>query len=333
MVTKIFKLLLLISPIATGIRVAPEMFDMILFRLGIISLFMASLIDKSRREIPQTIKSIILGLMGLMFMNIFINTFDPRVMMQTQNLFWAILGVYIVYAYWDEKQVAKNYILFAGLINLAFFISQRLGFDPVFEIKTYLGEEGAFLGNKQRLMTYFALITPFLNIWLLIVALILGLYTKQYVIFIPIAIMLYLKTKTKKEKAGVAIVILFSLIAAREHIQQALLFRFNVAWKPALSLFFDKPLLGYGIGIRAIENLEVLGNSYFQFIFGVGILGMVWFGYIFKKLWKQILRNPAILSLALVMLIEYPLEIPRLWFTIIAIIAFFIIKEKERELS
>ena len=97
---------------------------------------------------------------------------------------------------------------------------------------------------------------------------------------------------------------------------------------PALQLFFDRPLIGYGLGVKLIPNLEVLGNSYLQFIMGVGILGAVWFGYVFRLIYKKFILNSAIISLALIMLVEYALEIPRLWILVIAIITMFLIKQK-----
>lgn len=334
MVTKIFQLLLLISPIAVGANVNPEMFDMIFFRIGIIVLFAASLLDNPKREMPKHIKWAILSLLGLCLANVFINTFAPTVMMNFQNLFLAVVGFYIVYIYWDEKQNIRKYILWAGLINLLFFICQQLKFDPVFDIQTYAGEEGAFLGNKQRMMTYFALLTPFLWTPLLMVSLLLGLYTKQIIIFIPIAVMLLMKAKSKREKISIGIITFLMLILLKDKILYALSFRFNTAWKPALQLFFDRPLLGYGLGIRPIPDLEVLGNSYLQFIMGVGILGAVWFGYIFRSIYKKIRNNTesiALISLAMVMFVEYVCEIPRLWFTIIAILTMFLIKQNKIE--
>ncbi len=330
MVTKVFQLLLLISPIAVGADINLEMFDIIFFRTGIIALFMASLIDKPQREMPQDIKWIILSLLGLCIINVFINTFSPTVLMNFQNLFLGVVGFYIVYTYFDKTQDIRPYILWAGVINLLLFIGQRIGFDPVFDKRvSYAGEEGAFLGNKQRLMTYFALITPFVYRPLLLLMLALGIFTRQYIIFIPVMLVLYATSRKVAEKLGVLILFLLTVVWLKNNLWQSLSFRFNIAWKPALQLFFDRPLIGYGLGNRIILDLEVLGNSYLQFIVGVGIAGLVWFGYVFKKFWKAIIFDVAILSLALLMFIEYVLEIPRLWYLVIGIITMFLIKQKE----
>lgn len=334
MVTKIFQFLLFLSPVCISADINMDMFDIVFFRTGIIFLFIASLIDKPRRIMSTHINKFIFGLLGLCMVNLFIHNFTPMILHTQMNLFLAIIGLYIVYQYWDEKQDMKKYILWAGLLNLLFFISQRTGFDPIWDNPVYRGEEGAFLGNKPRLMTYFALLTPFLWTPLLVISLILGLYTKQIIIFAPIAIILFIKAKSKKEKIGISIITLFAAILFKDKIYQALAFRFNMAWKPVLTEFFNRPLIGFGLGVRPIPELEVVGNSYLQFIVGVGLAGAVWFGYVFKNIYKKIINNTesiALLSLGVIMLVEYPIEISRLWYLIMAIIVMFLLKTKDTD--
>lgn len=332
MVTIIFKLLLLITPIAIWTNSSMDMFDIILFRTGIIVLFMASLVDNPKRDIPKNIIYLILGLLGLCLANVFIYTFHPVVLSNFQNIFLATLGFCIVYKYLDEKQNFKKYILWAGLINLLFFISQRIGFDPILDKRVDFLEVGALLGNKSRLLTYFAVITPFLWTPLLIISATIGIFTGQLVIFIPIIICLWTKLKNNKERIGFLVVLLLAAIVFHHKILYSLLFRFNEAWKPAMIAFFDKSLFGLGLGARVKSNIEFLGNSYLQFIVGVGILGAVWFGYAFKFLYKTLsvsTESIALASLAVIMLIEYPIEMPRLWITLIGIIVLALIKNKE----
>jgi len=326
MVTNIFKILLLLSPICFGAKVYLDMFDMIFFRTGIIVLFMASLIDKPRRELPRKIALSIFVLLTYCVIHIFIYNFAPVVMMSFMNLFMAILGFYILYRYVDINQQFKKFILFAALLNLLFFISQRLGFDPIFNIKTYLGEEGAFLGNKQRLMTYFTLIVPFLPYWLLFIPIALGLYTRQYIIFIPVFLMLLYHFKGR-HRIGLGIIFLLFCILIRQHLFGSLAFRFNIAWQPVLKVFSGRPLLGLGLGNK-VEGIEVIGSSFLQMIISLGIASIVWLYYIFKYFWREF--NIPLINLLLIMCIEYPIEIPRLWYLIIAIILFSVIK-KEKE--
>jgi len=334
MVTKVFKLLLLLSPICFGADINMDMFDYIFFRTGIILLFGASLLDYPKRIIPDYINKLIVALIGICLMNIFIHTFAPAVLMVTMNIFLAIVGFNIIYRYLDDKANLKKYILWAGLVNLVYFGLQKIGYNPIFEVMPYKGQEGAFLGNQPRLMTYFALITPFLWWPLLALSIALGIYTQQIVIFIPVIIYLFMWSGTKLGKTVVVIASLIAMFCLREKIFQALNFRFNMSYKPILPLFFDRPLIGFGLGIRAIPELEVIGNSYLQFIIGAGLLGAVWFGYFFKSIYKKIKNNIesiALVSLGAIMLIEYPLELTRLWYLIIAILTMFLIKSEVKD--
>ena len=63
---------------------------------------------------------------------------------------------------------------------------------------------------------------------------------------------------------------------------------------------------------------------------GLGVI--VWMIYAFRKikdLFDYSLPSVAFISLLLIATVEYALEIPRLWITEIAIVSFFIIKQKE----
>jgi len=249
------------------------------------------------------------------------------------NLFVGVLGMYIVYKYYDEKQPIRKYILIAGAINLIFFISQRLGFDPIFDKSiSYIGvREGGFLGNGPRLMDYFALIIPFLPLPLVCLSplLLFTLAKPQIIILAPVAIVILMRLKTQQYRVVFGVIVLLAIILLRNRILQSLAFRFNTSWNPILNLFFDCPFIGFGMGITPIAQLEVIGSSYLQFITGVGVLGVVWFGYGFKNIYKKIQNNiesMALISLAIIMTIEYPLELPKLWFTIIGIVTMVLIK-------
>jgi hypothetical protein len=306
-----------------------DMFDVIFFRTGVIALVMVSMVDKPKRQMPEYINKVVFGLLGLVIANIFIHTFSPVVLHNTLNLFLAIIGFYVVYQHYDEAKSLGKFILLAAGLNLVFFISQRMGFDPIWNKLPYKGEEGAFLGNKPRLMTYFALVTPFLHRDLLWLSIILGLWTKQYIIFIPVIVALFMGMKSLQAKRAVLLCAVIFLAIISKRIIQSLVFRFNMSYKPVLTAFFTQPLIGFGLGVRPIPELEVMGNSYLQFIVGVGLAGLVWFGYIFKAIWQKIgLRNltPAFITLALIMLVEYPIELPRLWFLIMAIIMMQLLK-------
>jgi hypothetical protein len=246
------------------------------------------------------------------------------------NLFLAIIGFYTVYVYLDIKQDLKKFILIAGGINLCFFLCQKAGFDPVFEKipQNCPKLAGAFFGNNPRIADYFALLIPFLSPILLPLSLVVLFISRQFVILIPLLVILFMKLKNNKLRVISVLILILSAIFMRRHIIRSLNTRFDI-WAPALKAFFDRPLIGYGLGMRVIPNLDALFNSYLSFIIGVGVLGLVWFGYVFKSIYKKIKNNResiAFITLALLMFLEYPVEITRLWFLIIAILISFIIK-------
>lgn len=337
MVTLIFNLLILLSPICFGANMDIGMFDIIFFRTGIVVLFMASLLDKPKREIPKNIKNMIFTLIGLCLFNIFTTTFAPVVMASTMNIFLGVIGFCITYIYYDDKKNIKNYILIAAALNLFLFILQRLTFDPVFDrgpwmnLPTGAMEDGGLMGNGPRMMTYFALALPFLSFFFIPIAVVLGIYTHQIIIFAPIVIMLFSKVKGLRAKIGFGIAVLIAMFLFKEKIIHSLTYRFDFFYKPVLTALFDRPLLGFGLGLKPIPEIEVVGSSYLQFIVGIGILGAVWFGYVFKSLYKMIKNNMesiALVSLAIIALIEYPLETTRDWYLIMGILTMFLIKSE-----
>jgi hypothetical protein len=84
-----------------------------------------------------------------------------------------------------------------------------------------------------------------------------------------------------------------------------------------------------GLGERVFPELAVVGSSYLQFIFGVGVSGAAWLWYVGRETWYKIKNNTeniALVSLAIIALIEYPVETPRLWFLIIGIVTMYLLK-------
>lgn len=331
MVTRVFHLLLFLSPIIVCADVNMDMADIIFFRTGVMVLFITSFLDKPKRQVPYYLRNIIVGLFGLCLFNMLNHSFAPIVMANTMNIFLSILGFSIVYLYYDKSKDIKKYILGAALINLIFFIGQKIGFDPVFDKYPGGNLVGAFFGNHARLTNYFTLVTPFLPVLLLPLAILFGLYVKQYVIFLPVFLILLLKSKSLLVKIGLIAVGILVLFLFKESIINSLNIRINGAWLPVLKEFFDRPLIGCGIGINPVpySKLGVILNSYLQLITGAGILALVWFGYIAKIIYEKIglkgLTFP-FLTLILMMMIEYPTEMIRLWFLVIAILIMQLLK-------
>lgn len=317
-VTKIFRALLFLSPIVVAANINMDIFDLIFFRTGVMVLFMASLLDIPKREMPSWVNKIVFFLLGLCLFNLFNFQFAQTILANTFNLFIGVLGFYLVYRYCDADIDLKKPIAWAFIINLILYTAQRFGIDPVYDHIS----EGGFMGNAARMGIYSALITPFLPFMLIIAGVVLMFFIKQYTILIPIVIGLFLKAKSKKNKVLIIIGACIAGLILKKHIISEFAIRINELWIPILDIYFDKPLLGIGFGQNHVvgPNIGVYLNSYLQFIVGVGILGLVWFIYTFKVIHKEIKLNFALLTLGLVMCIEYPIEIPRFWFLIIAIL-------------
>jgi hypothetical protein len=324
-----------------GTNIDMDMFDITFFRTSIVALFIASLFDKPRRDIPREIRFGMASLLCLVFINIFIHAFTPTGLHNSMNLFLAVSGIAIIYTHYDDTKSIKKYVLVAAAINFIFYIMQNMGFDPVWTIHPYgsketgsffgswKGQEGAFLGNEPRLITYFALVTPFLTFPFLALGAILGVITKQFVIFIPIMIMLFSRIKEKRARILLAVGIALILFLIKGHIFSSLGYRFNLAWAPALKAFFKQPLIGIGLGERVFPEIAVVGNSYLQFIIGVGVMGAAWLWYIGRETWYKLKNNNeciALISLAMIACIEYPVETPRLWILIMGIITMYLLK-------
>jgi len=332
MITKLFHIIILCSVIGEGANIDMNMFDINFFRLSAMVLFIAALFDTPKRMIPKRLKIILSSLLGLGFFSAISYAYAPTVLHNLMNMFIAVLAFSIVYVYYDEKSSISKWVLWGALINVGLFTCQQIGFDPVFDIDraaVYAGCEGGLLGNSPRLATYLALATPMIGLWFVPIVAIYGLYTNQFAVFIPVVVMLLFWPKKRWVKIAVLIALLAGMAIAHNHIAQSLIFRFNMSYRPILTLFFDKPFMGYGLGQRIIPELEVMGSSYLQLITGAGIMAVVWFWYALRTAYKRIDINAesmALITLALLMLIEYPIEIPRLWFLIIGILATFSIK-------
>jgi len=285
---------------------------------------------------PEVLNKIILGLLGLCMANLFIYTFAPAVLATSMNIFVAVLGFSIVYVYLDEKADLKKYILWAALINVLYFASQKAGFDPIMDKAPNAGKEfmGAFAGNSARLGTYLALVLPFAPMVFIPVGMAMALITKQYVLFIPVVLMIWPRLVTRWQRLiMIGVCASAGAILGKHILYSIMVTRFDAVWKEVLIRFFDRSLIGYGLGVQIIPFLDGLFNSYLQFIVAVGILGAVWFGYVFKNIYKKISwdrESIAFMTLALSMLIEYPIETPRLWILIVGILVMFALKWTEK---
>jgi len=341
MVDIILKLILLLSPIAYGAKINFDKFDLRFFEIGVMALFVGSLFDTPKREIKD-FKYPIFWLMGLITINSFWHRFQPLDIRAVESLFFGILAFYIVTRYLKDPQGCFKYIWWALGINIAIMIFQKIGYTPIVRFTTvqgygaFVGCEGGMLGNISRFCIYLAIILPFIYLPVaLALAFTFGycMHYAQISVFIPIALMLFCRIEKKIYRYVFAVLGICSAVFLHKKIIISILLRWNEVWKITIDRIFERPLLGWGLGNYQLWISKESFNSYLPFIYGLGLLGAVWAGFsikLFIKSFNGDKESIAVAGLLLVSLIEYPFEIPRLWFTIIAIFSFFAIKAIEK---
>lgn len=307
------------------------------FHLGVIALFVASLFDKPIRDISG--RKILLGLFLVMLCSIVLHGLNSFVMNHCLNVFIAIIGLYLIVRFCRNPESCYKYIILATTINIIIFISQKLGWNPMLSF-TPKEEVGGLFGNSPRLATYLAMVSPFLlNFsWLLLVAsIIVCLVAGEYSIIGIITIMLIIRSRKLWHRLAYLTFGLCGAICFYKNILSSLLFRLSV-WKEVLEGFFMFPIKGYGMGIFPYGNDKITANfdpmiysSLIQFIVCSGILGLIWLIYAtdrIKNRFSPDIESLAVLGIFLLSIFEYPLEIYRLWPTMIAIVGFWIIKKE-----
>ena len=336
MVDLILKGLLVFSVVSYGTKgMILDIFDLLFFRIGIIILFTASLFDIPKRIYSKHTRWAIGFLLCLVVISTFQNNFHNVIISNSINLFLGCLAIHIISVYCKNPDSCAKWLTAGAIINILAYVSQQLGFNPILNKPGYIGCEGAILASITRLTLYLAIILPFLlNFhWALFLAAIgLSIYSKQYSLLFPAFLILFIKAEMPRLKFLLVILMGLSIYLFHAHLLQSILFRWKVAWNPSITVFFTKPLLGYGFGILPIPDSEVAANDFIQLFVGLGLGSIAWVIYILKTHWKFLktdLASLGIITLISQMMIEYPFEVPRLWITIIFLIAYFIIKSQE----
>jgi hypothetical protein len=338
----VLKIILFLSPICYPVGMQLEVFDINFFRVASVVLLSAYLLEKKPvREISVEIKYLIASLLGIGVFNVFINTFHPVVLSSLFNLQLACLDLYLIVTGCRNHKSIFKWIVYAGLINILIFLIQRIGYDFIFnDVRNTVGDkqQGGMLGNLPRFTTYLALIIPFVfdSGWIVFgLFCLISLLTMQFPIILCAFTVLFLRSDNRWQK-----IVLFSglgifCVVFYRHILTAFGTRWNQNWKFTLERLFNRPLLGYGMGANPIrDNAEVISNSFLQFIIQVGSIGIVWLIYAAKKLrFSKDIETGALFSMFALMMIEYPLAIQKLWLTMIAIVAFAIIKMGGRDVG
>lgn len=341
MVDKFLKALLLLSPIVYASVIPLNLFDALFFRIASIALFIVSLFDSPKRSI--NISKLAGSLILLCGFNLFIHNFNPVVLSNFINLFFGIIILWVIVNYADKNiRNYYKYIISAGIINIFVFLFQKVGFNPILST-TPIGFEGGIIGNSTRFATYLALLFPVIwgYNWVFgLLTIIISLMTKQYILLAVGIAILFIVLKKRRFKNIALLLCISVILLLHKEIYHPLFIRISV-WGKVIEEICKRPLLGYGIG-----NLEFLMkdtkvwyttvncafNDYLQFIYGVGVLGIAWIVFYFRKFYKSFqytLENLSLLGVMIILFLEYPLEIPRLWITIISILGFYLIKRKE----
>lgn len=337
MIDKFLRFFLLVSPIAYTTGISLNLFDIMFFRLGSMMLFCASLFDKPKRNI--NLATPIALIMGLCLFNLSAHAFNPITFSYTVNMFLALLSLSIIVNYASPLKEFSKWIVGAALINIFVLIIQKFGFNPFF---SHNPEEGGLMGNAPRLASYLTIVLPVLfnySIVFILLIFVVAIVLKEYTLLGVGIIYLFLRFKNKVVRS-IIVGVSLSAIALLHHQLIFSLVRVRwVVWKPTLEAIFNHPLNGYGLGLFSNLSSQVVGikgylvenafNSYFDFVFGAGLLGLVLIGLGIKGFVKHFdlsIESLSVLALLILCFSESPLEIPKLWFTIIAVIGLFIIK-------
>ncbi len=352
MVNKVLKLILLFSPIAYTSGVKLNTFDIDFFKIATIGLFMASLLDKPKREIDRSIVYVIVSLLILCFIGLYRYTFSNIVYLSFINLSFAMFALSIIIRYVDNIEQFYKYIILAAAINIAVFTLQRFDIFLIFNSDIKAGFEGGLIGNGPRLTSYLCIVLPILlnqSILWLIPLLAISFIMKEYAILPILPIVLFFKVnRILSRNLSISIIVLSTIVLItlfHNPILSSLKIRW-LTWEPTIKLIMKYPSMGYGLGTfpmlsqnftRWIDKdvwIHSAYNSYLQFVFGIGLLGVAWIIYTLNLLKRMFIKSPeaiAVLGLTVLALYEYPIEIPRLWFTIISLIGFMIIRYINRQ--
>jgi len=329
MTNKVLKFLLLASPICYLPNISLVRWDISFFHIGVMLLFIASMFDKPVREFPYKASAILLG---ISILNVMMRNYDVICMNKLINTFLFIFAISTIVRFCKDYKSCYKFIAYAVVINLIIFISQLMGFNPILDNI----DLGGIMGNAPRLMSYlvitFPIVVSFTGSYILII-LLCSIFTKEKsaLAIIPMFTILWNKVITL---ILVSMGIIYAVIFRGTGIITSISHRL-VTWKEAISIFFSNPMFGLGIGHNSIKPMDnfFISNDYIEFVLGIGILGLLWLGYILHYTIKNLdrtIESQSIVALLLLCFIEYPFEIQRLWITIAFIIGAFVIKNIEK---
>lgn len=333
MVDKVIKFMLLTSPLIYTSWMTPGRFEMILFYAYAFLLFLASLLDKPKRESALVSRGIFCFLL-FCFINSAIHSFPTQSIATLLNLTVFCVVLNTVFRYMRPPEKYYRYIRISAIFSIVVYLAQRYWFNFLPFTAYSLG--GTF-GSIQRFANYIALIIPitFAALWFILpVIAVMSLSMNPICIYFMMLlsqikkIPLYRFTKIAMFLSASSIIIYLM----RSKIMTSIMFRINSFISPTINSISHNLLIGKGLGSYYANVGNDPYNSIIAFVYDVGIFGLVLVGYGFFKIRKYFdwsIRSLSFVGLILVSMVDYPLEISRLWPTIAFIIAAFFIKPKE----
>ena len=335
MVDKVFKTILLFTPIAYCVGVHYYKFELVFFQLASILLFASALFDTPKREF--NIKKLMVLFLGICLFSVVINGFQDKSLSVLITAFIACVDIFILAVYSKDLRKSFNWLMIGLGINTLVYAGQMFGYSPFIDPKTLAGpggevvnQYGGIIGNAPRFAAFIALALPFVSRFYLIPALILGIFLKETSIFVAISIVVIYKYGIYDKEWGIAWINKFFIIVGivliaifSKSILQSFSLRITI-WEEAINHFAQRPLVGFGLGNFKIADYSM--SSFLQWIYGVGLLGVGFICLCLKRIkWYLI-------PLLFLCLFEYPFEIPRLYPLLIAVIAYYAIEQKEDKL-
>lgn len=365
MINNIIKILLLLSPIIYSRQISHMNVDFVFYVISIMALISVSFFCEKKMDFIANDSLLILFICCAL--NIFVHNMNTIIVGNTLNLFLAVIGIKTIVEYADNTEQCYKYILIAGLINCIIYAFEMHNFHPILKnvregVDNNLIEyNGGIIGNTPRFTTYLSIISPVALYYSKFLYVILCGYCFNFaVIYSKEGNLLSYKFDPQFWALSCFVVIIF--IMSNKHIKQIIFLSFVILlfynyevlirklltrkdmYMAALYNFLYNPIKGTGLGILPeIFGKNNVGKDYtvcssiLQFIMQTGVLGLFFILNILNKFCKNInfknINCIAIFAVIYMSIIEYPIEIKRVWFTIICFISFFIIDLTNRSLK
>ena len=127
------------------------------------------------------------------------------------------------------------------------------------------------------------------------------------------------------------------------HIRGGMITRW-IIWGPVIERIFTRPTEGHGIGSFPMIADQIIPvtdrvadtafSSGLQFLLEFGLLfGLTWLIYFVWHYRKEFKRPNALglITIGILSITEYPIQVERLWITITAIVGFFVININQKK--